>query len=110
MKNTIIAVVVLLILGIGGFFFWKSIQQADLIVVNTTPTTTPVVAPSTPPATTTKTATSVDKTKTVLGTSVGGRSIPKKGNPTRLKNVLDSLPAQIVNVNALYFAFNAIQC
>lgn len=74
MKNTIIAVVVLLLLGVGGYFFWKSTQQGELVVVNTTPTTTPVVTTTPPPATTTSVAI-VDKTKTVLGTSVGGHSI-----------------------------------
>jgi hypothetical protein len=75
MKNTIIAVIVLLILGVGGFFFWKSTQQADLVVVNTTPTTTPVVTTPTPTPATSSPAAVVDKTKTVLGTSVGGRNI-----------------------------------
>ena len=87
MKNTIIAVVVLLILGIGGFFFWKSTQQGDLVVINTTPTTTPVVTPTTPHASTTQAA-PVDKTKTVLGTSVGGRSITAYHFGTGDKEVL----------------------
>ena len=73
MKNTIIAVVVLLLLGVGGFFFWKSTQQADLVVVNTPPPASPNVM--TPPQATTTAKAPIDKTKTVLGTTVGGRSI-----------------------------------
>ncbi len=75
MKNTIIAVVVLLLIGVGGFFFWKSTQQADLVVVNTPPPASPNVLTPPPTAPTTTAKAPIDKTKTVLGTTVGGRSV-----------------------------------
>lgn len=80
MKNTIIALVVIIILiGVGIYFINKDTAVVEPIV--------PVVEQS--EATTTPTV--VDKTKTVIGTSVGGRDITAYhyyGQATTTKEVL----------------------
>ena len=75
MKNTIIAVIVLLVLAVGGFFLWKSMQNSNMTVNNPTPISVTTPAPTPAPATTTTAIAPTNKMETVLGNSVEGRKV-----------------------------------
>ena len=78
MKKLIIALAVLVVLGAGGFYAYKSglfSSDAPLVYEDTTPTPTPVQPTPTTPTTPTPVAQPANKGETVLGTSVENRKI-----------------------------------
>ena len=83
MKNALIAILVLIILGFGFYYYFgipglSSTRPETPAVVDTTPTTTPPVATTTPE----------DKTKTVIGQSKENRDIIAYHYGTGTKEVL----------------------
>lgn len=65
MKNTIIAIIVVVLLGFGIYYFINSSNKVEVVNNQISTSTLPVASSTTP----------VTKTETVLGKSVGGRDI-----------------------------------
>ncbi|MES2470841.1 MAG: M14 family metallopeptidase [Patescibacteria group bacterium] len=83
MKTTIITIVVLIILAVGGYFIFRG-PNLD----NVTPATGNNPAPTGQTQTTPATTTTQDKTQTVIGTSENGTEIVAYHYGTGEKNVL----------------------
>jgi len=70
MKNTIIALLVIIIIGLGGYFFYKSSSEKAMVAENQDQMTD-----TSHDGDNMEAEEPVDKTKTVIGTSVEGRDI-----------------------------------
>lgn len=77
MKNVIIAILALIVIGGGIYFVIKNTSPAPTETTNQTPTTTGMepVSTTTAPAAATSTVQGFGETKSVIGTSAGGNDI-----------------------------------